>query len=469
MWLQCIAVILPRVKDSFSVSEYKIGLLSSSIFTGMMIGSLFWGLFSDKNGRKPAFNWTLAVAGVFGILASLAPNFISLCICLLFLGFGVGGNMPVDGALFLEFIPKESQYLLTFLSVFFSFGAAFTSFLAWVILPRYSCVNENLDNNDNSLLNCDMEKENNGWRILLFTLGMFNLFMVIARVVLFHLPESPKFLMSQNRAEEVVVVLRKIVHINGSRLSINLKDIQNDNNLDYNTISPEIEESMLETKSNHSGDSDSVNIVENRSYFDKLIPLFSRKYFKTTILVWLIWTFTSFAYTMFNVFLPSYLDMKNGSDGTKFTLAEVYFSTFIYSLSGIPGSILGSFLVETFLGRKGSMALSAFGSAFGLILFIFAKSSNLIVFSSSLISFLVTIMYAVIYAYTPEVFDTVVRGTACGTASALSRIAGIIAPLVTGGLISISLSLPNYISAIMFVFVGICMVLLPIETKGRVN
>ena len=38
------------------------------------------------------------------------------------LGFGVGGNLPVDGALFLEFLPFASGNLLTMLSVWWPLG-----------------------------------------------------------------------------------------------------------------------------------------------------------------------------------------------------------------------------------------------------------------------------------------------------------------------------------------------------------
>jgi hypothetical protein len=35
---------------------------------------------------------------------------------------GVGGNLPVDSAVFLEFIPASHQYLLTVLSIWWAFG-----------------------------------------------------------------------------------------------------------------------------------------------------------------------------------------------------------------------------------------------------------------------------------------------------------------------------------------------------------
>lgn len=111
------------------------------------------------------------------------------------------------------------------------------------------------------------------------------------------------------------------------------------------------------------------------------------------------------------------------------------------------------------------MGISAFGSSLSLFIFSVISSRITMVLSSSAVSFLATLLYAVIYGYTPEVFDTKVRGTAVGTASGLGRIAGIISPIVTGLLLTINTSLPLYTSVIGFAIVGICVMCLPFETR----
>ena len=44
---------------------------------------------------------------------------------------GVGGNLPVDGALFLEFLPFASGNLLTMLSVWWPIGQLIASLSKW--------------------------------------------------------------------------------------------------------------------------------------------------------------------------------------------------------------------------------------------------------------------------------------------------------------------------------------------------
>lgn len=72
--------------------------------------------------------------------------------------------MPTDGTLFLENLPHSKQYLLTLLSVFFSFGSVLSSVISYAFLPSASC---------GQYEGCDIEgKANEGWRRVLLVLGM---------------------------------------------------------------------------------------------------------------------------------------------------------------------------------------------------------------------------------------------------------------------------------------------------------
>lgn len=72
--------------------------------------------------------------------------------------------MPTDGTLLLEHMPKGKQYLVTALSVFFSFGAVLSAIVALLVIPRHSC--------PASSVACDVDSQNQGWKYLLMTLGL---------------------------------------------------------------------------------------------------------------------------------------------------------------------------------------------------------------------------------------------------------------------------------------------------------
>lgn len=94
-------------------------------------------------------------------------------------------------------------------------------------------------------------------------------------------------------------------------------------------------------------------------------------------------------------------------------------------------------------------------------MFGFLKSSQSQLGASCAIAFLQNIMYGVIYAYTPSVFETSVRGSAMGIASALNRIFGCISPLIGGALLSLSFRFPLYASSLCFVICAGFMFSLP--------
>lgn len=71
--------------------------------------------------------------------------------------------MPTDGTLLLEHMPKGKQYLVTALSVFFSFGAVLSAVVALLVVPHNSCIATEIL--------CDVDKDNKGWKYLLMTLG----------------------------------------------------------------------------------------------------------------------------------------------------------------------------------------------------------------------------------------------------------------------------------------------------------
>lgn len=49
------------------------------------------------------------------------------------------GNLPVDGALMLEFLPGSKQWILTLLSLWWAVGQVVASLISWVFLANYGC------------------------------------------------------------------------------------------------------------------------------------------------------------------------------------------------------------------------------------------------------------------------------------------------------------------------------------------
>ncbi len=80
--------------------------------------------------------------------------------------------MPTDGTLLLEHMPKAKQYLVTALSVFFSFGSVVSAVVALLILPGNSCQSSDTSPASGLAIPCDVEVQNRGWKYLLMTLAL---------------------------------------------------------------------------------------------------------------------------------------------------------------------------------------------------------------------------------------------------------------------------------------------------------
>ncbi|KAL1974364.1 hypothetical protein VTN31DRAFT_4568 [Thermomyces dupontii] len=457
LWLQGVAVTLPSLTQEFGVSPTNVRFTTCALFVGLCVGATFWGVASDLIGRRLAFNLSLLICGVFGICVASSPNWIGVCGMYAATGIGVGGNLPVDGALFLEFLPWASGNLLTLLSVWWPVGQLVGSLLAWGFVPNYSCA-EGLD--ACSVVPdgqpCCRREDNMGWRYLNISMGAITLVMFACRFFLFHLYESPKFLLSRGRQKEAVRTVHAIAYKNKTKTWLTEEIL--------NEIGGYPEEVGDATLSN-------VEIVKRAlSKFgaSRIGPLFAGwRLAVTTVILWFCWAAIGMGYPLFNAFLPQYL-ANIGSEAGPTPVYITYRNYAITSIVGVPGSILGCYAVNMrYLGRKGTMALATMIS--GVILFCFTISSNpnAQLTCSSLEAFFQNIMYGVLYAYTPEVFPAPNRGTGTGISAFFNRLCGVMAPIVAiyGG--EANPNAPIYTSASLFLASFVAMIGLPIETRGK--
>lgn len=57
-------------------------------------------------GRQYAFNLTVFVASVFGLCLAAPNTYNGVLVLTAFVGFGIGGNIPIDTTICLEFLPQ---------------------------------------------------------------------------------------------------------------------------------------------------------------------------------------------------------------------------------------------------------------------------------------------------------------------------------------------------------------------------
>ncbi|CAD6440363.1 d5a70447-cb4b-45b6-8662-07bc91b75fd1, partial [Sclerotinia trifoliorum] len=434
LWLQGVALILPSLSVNFEVSNQLVRYATLWFYVGLSLGAAGWGVGSDIVGRRLGFNSTLVITGIFALGLANAPNFTAASIILAAVGFGVGGSLPVDGTMFLEFLPHEKRSYLTLLSIWWPVGQVMTALLAWLFVGT---------NFDPSL----------GWRFFIYSLGGITLVMALARL-LFDNVESPKYLLGINKQAEAVRSVRALAHKNGTHTWLT-EEILNEIG-GTREITEEVKSSTM------------VKVRRAIASFGpetmkKISPLFGTlRLGINTALLWFIWTVIGMGYPLFNAFLPQYLSNGHETEDD----ANTYRNYVIISAAAIPGSILACYLVHK-AGRRRPMAFATMVAGVFIFLFTLRDDSMFQLGFGCSASFFQNIMFGILYAYTPETFPGPSRGTGCGIAHSLGRLGGICAPLVAANIGTSNPSLPIYLSGGLILAGSLAMYCLRIETKHR--
>ena len=174
------------------------------LFGAQTVGALVFGPIADLRGRRLAFTFTLLISGAAGCVAAMASSFWMLALFIAIVGFGVGGNMPVDGAIAIEFCPKSLRgRLMTLLTVFWSIGGMLMYGVAWSLIPGHTCTGPPEPCEPNG---------NRGWRHVMWVVSAICLGSLLPRM---GFPESPMWLDARGRTSEARRVVRAVAARNG--------------------------------------------------------------------------------------------------------------------------------------------------------------------------------------------------------------------------------------------------------------
>ncbi|KAF1895379.1 hypothetical protein Lal_00044029 [Lupinus albus] len=177
------------IQEDLKITEVQQEVLIGILSIISLLGSLAAGKTSDAIGRK----WTIGLAAVIfqtgGAIMALAPSFKVLMIGRLLAGVGIGFGVMIAPVYIAEISPAIARGSLTSVpEIFINFGIllGYISNYAFSKLPAHI-----------------------NWRIML---GVGLIPSVVIAVALFAIPESPRWLVVQNRIEEARLVLIKITN-----------------------------------------------------------------------------------------------------------------------------------------------------------------------------------------------------------------------------------------------------------------
>lgn len=168
-----------------------------------------------------------------------------------------------------------------------------------------------------------------------------------------------------------------------------------------------------------------VQKQQRPSILQNLIKVWSKEHVRQTTMLWILWFCVVFSYYGMFLWLPSVMVMKG------FSMIKSFQYVLIMTLAQLPGYFTAAWFIER-LGRKFVLITYLIGTAASAYFFGTAESLSLLLTSGIFLSFFNLGAWGALYAYTPEQYPTVIRGTGAGMAASFGRIGGILGPLLVG-------------------------------------
>ena len=360
-----VAGVMADIKINWGLSIGQVGLLGSIGLLGMALGAALSGMVADKWGRRTVIMLTLIIYGVSSILSGLAINYPMLLVLRFITGFGLGGELPAAATLISEFSPTNIRGRnVIFLESFWAWGWIVATLVSLLLIPTF------------------------GWRIAFIIGGVPALFAAIVRRAI---PESPRYLESVGKVKEADEIVSKMEIQAGITTILEGMDVK----------------------------------AQSKTYklHINLLDLWSKKYVRSTLVLWIVWFGINFGYYGFVLWTPTLLVTKG------FTLVKSFEFILIMCLAQLPGYFSAAYLVEK-VGRKNVLSIYFAGTALAAWLFGHAGSTPEVLIYGCMLYFFSLGAWGCVYAYTPEVYPTVARASGSGWAAAFGRLGAFVAPLV---------------------------------------
>lgn len=407
---QTLALTAPSLVKEWHLRSGATGVLFTSLMLGMLVGTCIFGTVSDWIGRRTTFQLTVVLFAVFNALSALAQSPAQLRVLCLLSGIGIGGFIPVDTAVIIEYMPRRYRgRILGIWALFLPLGGSVAAWLASRIIPAF------------------------GWRAM-FAIGIIPGIVVVA--VSFLVPETPRFLLTQGRLSEAERSLQWI-----AREAV----------IARKPISPAISE-LAPGKKPLSG-----RVHPAVSPWD----LFSPAYRKRTALTWMLWLGTSFTYYGLLLWMPSLLSQYKGVP-----LPKVYLMTIVFTSAGLVGRIAVAACIDQ-VGRKPLVIACSTLAALAALLFGVQTGFTGLLVAGAILGFFIDADSGCKVPWTAELYPTRVRATGVGWATGAGRVGASLAPMIVALLVVKSVQAVFIAFAISCGVAALVALIFGIETRGQ--
>lgn len=369
---QLIGFAIPLMIKEWSITRSAFAPVVAAGLIGMGIGSACAGLFADRFGRRMAVIASVFVFGTATCAIGLAPDVLTVAILRFIAGLGIGGALPSSTTVTAEFTPARRRTLaVTATIVCVPLGGMLAGIFSGQVLPAF------------------------GWRGLFFIGGSFPI--VLAVILFFTLPESPRFLARHPaRWSDLGKLLGRMDRPMGADV----------------TYSDAVEQ-----------------VHEKRAGFG---ALFSGGLARDTLATWVAFFMCLTAvYSAFS-WLPTML----ASEGLSTAVAGSGLTA--YNLGGVIGALVCAVAITRF-GSRWPLVLCCAGAAataFALQTLDVGRDTNLLIFGFGVHGMFVNAVQSTMYALCAFMYPTSVRATGTASALAFGRLGAIVSAFAGAAVIT---------------------------------
>lgn len=367
---QVLGFAIPAIVKEWGVDRSAFAPIFALGFLGMSLGTALGGVLGDRIGRKASLILSVLVFGAATGATAFTHDVFWLGACRVIAGFGLGGAMPNATTLIAEFSPLKRRSLAVTLGIVcIPLGGVIGGLIAARLLPTV------------------------GWRALFLIGGAAPL--LLAAVLFFILPESPKYLAGRaSRSRELGKVMGRLGH---------------DPNAAYADTHDEVARASISA-------------------------LFAPGLRRETLSLWVAFFFCLLSTYIVFSWAPSLLA------GAGFGLAASSNGLTMFNVGGVVGAIAGAWAILRF-GSRVSMLVMAAGSVVScavlaaLPLDPMRDATGLIV-AMTIAGAFINAVQTTLYALAAQVYPREVRATGVGATAAVGRLGAIVSSFVGAAVVA---------------------------------
>ncbi|XP_026248942.2 solute carrier family 22 member 2 [Urocitellus parryii] len=376
-------------------NSWMLDLFQSAVNVGFFVGSMGIGYLADRFGRKFCLLATILINALSGVLMAIAPTYTWMLLFRLIQGLVSKAGWLIGYILITEFVGLSYRRTVgIFYQVSFTVGLLVLAGVAYA-LPH--------------------------WRWLQFAVTLPNFCFLL---YYWCIPESPRWLISQNKNAKAMRIIKYIAKKNGKSMPASIQSLR---------AEEEVGEKL------------------NPSFLDLVRTPQIRKH---TLILMYNWFTSSVLYQG--------LIMHMGLAGD-----NVYLDFFYSALVEFPAAFIIILTIDR-IGRRYPWAVSNMVAGVACLASIFIPEDlqGLRVAVACLGRMGITMAYEMVCLVNAELYPTFIRNLGVMVCSSMCDIGGIFTPFLVYRLTEVWLELPLVVFAVIGLIAGGLVLLLP-ETKGK--